>query len=190
MESIFDGGFWDHPKGRRPGKEIPVNTQFDWGRAALDHPFCLFLLQRTGGRFLYEVEPANILAFMDKRHLSADADKEQFTREQRMQIELDNPMHLDFHPVLHLNGKELHFSHGYGTSYIPCLPDSSAAGAEQDSKQAVAHYQLDTALGWVIQRFSYPWATRKKPEIKHLSVTMVQQEVSIPGPHFQVRKAR
>ena len=105
-----------------------------------------------------------------------------------MQMELDNPMHLDFHPVLRLNGKELHFSHGYGTSYIPCLPDGSAAEAEQDSKQAMDHYQLDAALGWVIQRFSYPWATRKKPEIKHLSVTMVQQEASIPGPHFQAEK--
>ena len=187
-EVTFDGSFWDHPKGQRHGKEIPVNTQFDWAGRHWIIPSVYSCSKGLVVDFCMQVEPADILAFMDKWRLSAGADEEQFTREQRMQMELDNPMHLDFRPILQLNGKELHFSHGCGTSYIPCLPEGFAAEAEQDSKQAVAHYQLDTALGWVIQRFSYPWATRKKPEIKHLSVTMVQQEVSIPGPHFQVEK--
>lgn len=187
-KATFDGSFWGHPKGQRPGKEIPVNTQFDWAGRHWIIPSVYSCSKGLVVDFCMRVEPADILSFMDKWHLCADADEEQFTREQRMQMELDNPMCMDFRPILRLNGKELRFSHGCEVSYIPCLPGRSAAEAEQDSKQAIAHYQLDTAFGWVIHRFSYPWATKKKPEIKHLSATMVQQEVSISGPHFQVEK--
>ena len=88
---IFDGGFWDHPKGRRPGKEIPVNTQFDWAGRYWIIPSVYSCSKGLVVDFCMQVESANILAFMDKWHLSADADKEQFTWEQRMQMELDNP---------------------------------------------------------------------------------------------------
>ena len=86
---IFDGGFWDHPKGRRPGKEIPVNTQFDWAGRYWIIPSVYSCSKGLVVDFCMQVESANILAFMDKWHLSADADKEQFTREQRMQMELE-----------------------------------------------------------------------------------------------------
>lgn len=185
-EVTFDGSFWGHPKGQRPGKEIPVNIQFDWAGRHWIMPSVYSCSKGLVVDFCMQIDPATILAFMDKWHLNADVDEEQFTREQLMQIELDNPMTLDFHAVLQLNGKDLTFSHGCGTSYIPCLPGGSAAN--QDAQRIMEHYQLDTTFGWVIKRFCYPWITRKKPEIKNLSVTMVQQEVSIHGPHFQAEK--
>ena len=185
-EVTFGGNFWGHPKGQRPGKEISVKAQFDWAGRHWIVPSIYSCSKGLVADFCMQVEPAEILAFMDKWHLNADADEEQFSQEQRMQLELDNPMTLDFQPVLRLNGKSLNFSHGCGASYIPCLPGGSAA--DRDAQRILEHYQLDTSFGWVIHRFSYPWTTRKKPEIKQLSATMVQQEIFIPGPHFQVEK--
>ena len=49
------------------------------------------------------------------------------------------------------------------------------------------HYGLDPNFGWMLWRSAYPWATKRKPEIRSLSLTIIQDPVSIPGPHFQVR---
>ena len=51
-------------------------------------------------------EAEDIRAFIDKWHLNADNDScENFTREEQMQMELDNPLSLNFEPSLVMNGK-------------------------------------------------------------------------------------
>ena len=40
-----------------------------------------------------------------------------------MQIDLDNPLCLDFIPRLELNGKTMLTSHGCSVVFNPCLPD-------------------------------------------------------------------
>ena len=56
-----------------------------------------------------------------------------------------------------------------------------------EARLAVEHYGLDPNFGWMLWRSAYPWATKRKPEIRSLSLTIIQDPVSIPGPHFQVR---
>lgn len=102
-----------------------------------------------------------------------------------MELELDNPLCLHFNPRLELNGRELRTSHGCAVTYNPCLPDGM--GIELEAKWAVEHYGLDTSYGWVICRDAFPWEYKRRPEIKTLSLTMEQQPVSIPGPHFTVK---
>lgn len=102
-----------------------------------------------------------------------------------MQLQLDNPLHLDFTSTVHVNGKVLGNTRSCGTTYNPCLGAEYAANHE--AMQIMEHYGLDTHFGWVILRSSYPWATKRRPEIRNLSVTMRQDAVFIPGPHFHVR---
>ena len=102
-----------------------------------------------------------------------------------MELELDNPLCLHFNPRLDLNGKKLRTSHGCSVTYNPCLPDGM--GIELEAKWAVEHYGLDTSYGWVICRDAFPWVSKRGPEIRTLSLTMEQQPVSIPGPHFTVK---
>ena len=118
-----------------PAKKFPPNTQFDWAGRHWIIPSVYSCSKGLVVDFCMQVEPTAILAFMDKWHLNSDANEEQFTREQRMQMELDNPMHLDFHPVLHLNGKRAPFF-----SWLWNILHSLSAGqicgeAEQDSKK-------------------------------------------------------
>ena len=57
-----------------------------------------------------------------------------------------------------------------------------------ETKWAMDHYGLDYDCGWVICRNAFPWAGRRRPVIKTLSVTMEQQSVRIPGPHFKLHE--
>lgn len=57
---------------------------------------------------------------------------------------------------------------------------------EDEAKRAVEHYGLDLNDAWVILRSSYPWATKRKPDIRQLSVAMLPDAVSVPGPHFRI----
>ena len=46
-------------------------------------------------------------------------------------------------------------------------------------------YGLDTSYGWMIFRAAFPWTSKRRPEIKALSLTMEQQSRRVPGPHFK-----
>lgn len=100
-----------------------------------------------------------------------------------MQIDLDNPLCLDFIPRLELNGKTMLTSHGCSVVFNPCLPDGVINEAE--AKWALEHYDLDTSYGWMIFRAAFPWTSKRRSEIKALSLTMEQQSCRVPGPHFK-----
>ena len=100
-----------------------------------------------------------------------------------MQIDLDNPLCLDFIPRLELNGKTMLTSHGCSVVFNPCLPDGVINEAE--AKWALEHYDLDTSYGWMIFRAAFPWTSKRRPEIKALSLTMEQQSCRVPGTTFQ-----
>ena len=102
-----------------------------------------------------------------------------------MELELDNPLCLHFNPRLELNGNELRTSHGCAVTYNPCLPDGMSI--ESEAKWAAEHYGLDTSYGWVVCRDAFPWVSKRRPEIRTLSLIMEQQLVSVPGPHFTVK---
>lgn len=183
-EVSFDGGFWGSRQGH-PGKELPIHKEFDWAGHHWVIPSIYLCGKGVVVDFCMQVEPADICDFMEKWTLSPENEVEQhFTQEQQMKLDLDNPMRVEFHSLLHLNGKELCSTHGYGTSYNPCL--GAEYVVEDDAMRAVEHYGLDLNYAWVILRSSYPWATKRKPAIRNLSVAMIPDKVSIPGPHFQI----
>ena len=106
-----------------------------------------------------------------------------FTQEQQLQIDLDNPLCLDFIPRLELNGKIMQTSHGCSVVFNPCLPDGMIN--ELEAKWALEYYNLDISYGWMIFRAAFPWTSKRRPEIKSLSLTMEQQSHRVPGPHFK-----
>mgnify|MGYP006995882770 FL=1 len=129
-------------------------------------------------------EAKDIRRFIAKWNLTAENDSEEnFTQEQQMQIELENPLGLDFSAQIELNGKTLQSFHGCAVGISPCLPDGAAN--EKVAQVAAAHYGLDDSYGWTIYRQSYLWAGKRRPEIRSLSLTMKQQPCCVPGPHFR-----
>ena len=181
---FFDGGFWGSGRGR-PGKEVAIHKEFDWAGHHWVIPAVYFCGKGMVVDFCMRIEPAAIHTFLKKWDISPENEAElHFTRAQRMELDLENPMRAEFNSVLCLNGRELYSTCGYGTSYNPCLGPEHAV--KDEAKQVVEHYGLDPNCAWFILRSSYPWATKQKPKLRNLSVTMIQDKVSIPGPHFQI----
>lgn len=72
-------------------------------------------------------EAEDIRRFIAKWNLTAENDSaENFTQEQQTQMELENPLCLDFSTKIELNGKTILPSHGCAVSISPCLPDGVA----------------------------------------------------------------
>ena len=181
----FEGSFWGHQGRDRAGTEIPLGKQFEWAGRHWLVPAAYSCSKGLVVDFCMRVEPEAIRAFRKKWDLTPENDGcETLTREQQMEQERDDPLCFDFHPCLKLNGKKMRPSHGCSVTYDPCLPDGVTM--ELAAQWAAAHYGLDTAYGWVICRNAFPWAGRRRPVIQTLSLTMEQEPVPVPGPHFTV----
>ena len=181
----FDGSFWGHYGKDRAGAEICIGKEFEWARHHWLIPAAYSCGKGLVVDFCMRVEADEIRSFMKKWNLNVENDScDQFTTEQQMELDMDNPLCLNFVPRLELNGKKLQTSHGCAVTYNPCLPDGVVN--ELEAKWAIDHYGLDAAYGWVIYRYTFPWMRKRRPEIQTLSLTMEQQRSSIPGPHFKI----
>ncbi len=182
----FERGFWGgHGKGKA-GTEILINQEYEFAGHKWIVPAVYSCGKGLVADFCMQVPVEEIRAFMDKWSLIFDEDwTPHFTKEERLELDADNPMSLDFRPKAILNGKELHCSHGYGTSYNPCVPQGFTN--ELDAKWVMDHYGLDSTCGWSIWRYSFPWATVKRPKIKSLSMHLCPKPVALLGPHFRVK---
>lgn len=181
----YDGNFWGHQGRSHAGKEISIGKQFEWAGHYWLIPSVYSCSKGVVVDFCMRVDADKIRAFMKKWNIGQENDScENFTREQWMKMELENPLCLDFKPQLELNGHELRTSHGCSVSYNPCLPDGMVL--ELEAKWTVEHYGLDKSYGWVIYRNAFPWEYKRRPEIKTLSLIMEQRPMSLPGPHFTV----
>ena len=180
----FEGNFWGHSGKDHAGTEIRLNKQFDWARHHWVIPAAYSCSKGLVMDFCMRTPEEDIRKFITKWDLHPENDScEYFTQEQQMQIDLDNPLCLDFIPRLELNGKTMLTSHGCSVVFNPCLPDGVINEAE--AKWALEHYDLDTSYGWMIFRAAFPWTSKRRPEIKALSLTMEQQSCRVPGPHFK-----
>ncbi len=179
----FEGNFWGGSgHGERAGKEISLNKNFCWQDENWTIPAVYTSSKGLVIDFCLQVPPERICDFMNKWNLSADKDEMDYTEEQRMQIDAENPLAVDINPKVILNGTELTSSHGSGLSWNPCLPE----GKSPEAWSVIQHYDLDPEQGYMICRQAFLWKTKRKPQIKTLRVWLERQPVSIPGPHFQV----
>lgn len=180
----FEGNFWGHSGKDRAGVEIKLNQQFDWAGHHWIVPTVYSCGKGLVVDFCMRAEAEDIRRFIAKWSLTAENDSaENFTQEQLMQMELDNPLDLAFSAKIALNGKTIQSSHSCAVGVIPCLPDGAAN--EKVAQAAATHYGLDDSYGWMIYRESYPWGRKRRPEIQSLSLTMEQQPCRVPGPHFK-----
>jgi len=184
----FDSGFWGHSGKDKAGTEIPTRQEFEFAGRKWVIPAIYSCGKGLVVDFCMQVLAGEIRAFMDKWDLSpANERQRRFSREERLEVEAENPMVLDFTSKAIVNGKALRSSHGCGISYNPCMPKDWAN--EPQAEWIMDHYELDRSDGWMIWRAAYPWATKRRPNIKTLSLALYPNPVSLPGPRFRIRGA-
>ncbi len=183
----FNGNFWGHHGKDRAGTEIPLGKEFTWANHSWIIPAAYSCSKGLVMDFCMRVEPEEIQNFIRKWNLNPENDSdENFTQEQQMQMEWENPCCLHFRPQLVCNGKTLRTSHGSGICFYPRMLEGWADQTE--ANWAVQHYGLDPAYCWVICRSAFPWAGKRRSQAKTLSLTMEEQPGQLPGPHFKTHQ--
>lgn len=178
----FDGSFWGGYRRGRAGEEISLNRQLVWDGETWYVPAIYLCGKGLVMDLCMRVPAERIRSFMDKWGLSPESDGAHLTEEQRQEIAAENPLDIHAMPSISLCGTTLSGAHGCGISWNPCFPEHNDAAAEH----AIRHYGLDPACGWAIRRASFSWAGKRRPQLKALSVTLVEEATAVPGPHFHV----
>jgi hypothetical protein len=178
----YKGSFWGHHGRERAGKEMAIRKQFSWGEKNVYIPAVYACSKGLVVDYCIQIPREYIQAFMNKWNLTIENDGSDFTHEQRLKIDDENPLSMNMRSEVVLNGKVLTRSNGCGLSWNPCFPELNGI----ESKGVLEHYGLDASFGWVIWRYAFPWATKNMPLITTLDVTLKQGLVAIYGPHFHV----
>ena len=150
----FDGNFWE-PSGKgHAGTEIRLDRQFEWTGHHWIIPSAYSCNKELILDFCMCTPVEDIREFMKKWDLTPENDScLNFTQEQQLQIDLDNPLCLDIIPCLKLNGTTMQASHSCSVVFNPCLPDE--INNEPEAKWVLKHYELDTSYGWMIFRVAF-----------------------------------
>ena len=170
-------------KRRQAGKEVSLQKTFRWGEELWHIPAMYLCAQGLVLDLCMETEPERVKAFIDKWELHREQER-RFSKGEIRQIEREHPLNADIRPELTLNGKLLQAEHGTGTTWIPasCLPEGLET--ETEAKYTLTHYGLDPSKAWAVRRWAFRWATKRRPEIRSLQLTMVREHTDIPAAQF------
>ena len=180
----FEHGFWNRNAKGKPGEEIAINKTFSWGNEIWHIPAVYSCSKGIVVDFCIEIQPEKEKAFIDKWYPVLSKD-ENISNELREQIEQENPIDVNFRTHLKVNGKPVIAKHGNSVQWLPesCLPDG--VKNESESKEIIRHYGLDETKVWSFHRWSFPWSSKRKPEIKYISLKLERDPVTIQGVHFK-----
>lgn len=176
----FEGGFAGAGGRTKPGEALETGCTFDWAGEC----WCVPAVYACGKGLVADVcrrIPADMMrAFLEKWALSPEEDGADRTADQRLQIEAENPLELEAAYTVEINGRAAPQSKAARTWWLPMYPDACGG----DARAAVAHYGLDAADCWVIERVSFPWATARRPQLRTLRLTLAQQPQRLPVGRF------
>ncbi|MGN0479629.1 MAG: riboflavin biosynthesis protein RibF [Hominenteromicrobium sp.] len=178
----FGSGFRGRRSRKRAGREIPVNKSFSWGGQSWRVPSVYACGAGLVVDFCMEVGPERLSAFLEKWKA---ADEERLTDEQRERIEAENPLHPAFSAAAAVNGRTLSEKQWSGVSWVPASCRAAEELPDEEAARVLGHYGLDASRGWAIRRVSFPWATKRRPALRTLSLTLTQEPKPVPGPHFK-----
>ena len=176
----FDGGFWSNDG--TSGKEIRVEKRFSWCEEKWYIPAIYLCDEGIVVDYCKEAECAAIKAFIDKWDL-LNEHKNQYSKEQREQIVQEQPLNANVRVSAIINSRLLREKNGYGISWVPSalLP---SADRDNDVTKLMDHYELDTDIGWSINRCCIPWGDEKPTDIHSMELCFEPSETKISGLRF------
>lgn len=187
----FEGGFGSRHYGHdKPGQEIPVSKTFSWGGRVWHIPAVYSCGKGLVVDLCVEIDPGKLWAFLEKWKPLTEGDRGP-TQEEQERMQAENPMTVDYDPKVTVNGRELRGRSGNGSVWVPMYlrPEGEQGRYTQqdwESLWLMEHYGLDPEKGWTFLRESFPWATKTRPTLKTVSLSLEQSPVSVPGPRFTV----
>lgn len=186
----FEGNFQAHYGRDHAGAELEIGKELEWCGHRILVPAAYVCGRGLVVDFCLRVEADEMQAFTKKWGLNPKTGEQQedtreFSPEEQMRIDAENPLAIEFRPELVLNGQHLEMSQSCGVSASPCMP---VGWMDEEAAYVMKHYDLDRNAGWQITRASFPWKTSRRPKIWTLEVILKPGETAFLGPHFRVQK--
>ena len=166
----WDGDFFDADPESIGAEPVAVNAYFHW--AGLDW-FVPEVYPFEQGVILYllgKADPDLIPVYHYEYYISPEANE-------RMMAE--NPLNLNVRPNVMINDLALRPSGSTGMHWIP------GQGFNLECKWVLQHYELDLDSAWQINRIRFFWPVCGKMDIDKMSITMIQDQISVSGTHFK-----
>lgn len=179
----FDGCFFENHSTKRGSKEIKINKIFDWDGQNVHIPSIYLSTKGLIVDILLETDKEKVWKFIEKFDLINDEYGSSLTKDQRDELERENPLHFSFNTTIMVNKKLIKQCRGSACTWIPNLPEEKCPS--QEAKEAIDHYGMDPEKAWSVHRVRFEWATVKRPNIKDLSIMLSSDKSYFPAEHFK-----
>lgn len=166
----------------KPGTELRLDRLFTWaGREC-----CVPAVYSCAKGLVMDVGMSapveEVLAFMARWAPQGKASYSDFSKADRMRIEYEHPLSLDFSASVTVNGRVLDSEGASGWGWAPI-----EGWENREAQRSVEHYGLDPGRCWQFSRIRFPWKRRMK--INSLSAVLTARKADIPGESFTVSGA-
>lgn len=166
----------------KPGTELRLDRRFTWA----GHECCVPAVYSCAKGLVMDVAMSapveDVLAFMARWAPQGKARYSDFSKADRMRIEYEHPLSLDFSASVTVNGRVLDSEGASGWGWAPI-----EGWENREAQRAVEHYGLDPGRCWQFSRIRFPWKRRMK--IKSLDAVFTPERVDVPGECFTVSRA-
>lgn len=179
----YDGSFTETYSNKKSGKEIKLDKTFRYKNLSWFIPAIYSCSDGIVMDIIIKIPKTKIKNFIKKWKIDENSQYEDFDRITSMRIEAENPLNIDFDIDLKINNKTTNFERGTSATYSPLKKHQ-----DNTSKWIINHYSLDENSNYIIERRSFPWATKKKPKIKNISLSLSYRKKPQPGNIIEINK--
>ncbi len=164
----------DH-KGERAGEPMELDAHFSWGENEFYVPCAYICGKGLVLDIFFEADSEKTQAFLF-RYLNVSSEEEH----DRMRDE--NPLLLNYRASVSINGAQMKEKRAEGGVWAEGFEFYESA----EMREVLEHYGMDTGKCWNWYRISFPWATKSKPKIRSLSLSLTERPKSVRGDCFRV----
>jgi len=176
----YEGDFF--PERGKGGSETVLNGSFVWNKRKWFVPSVYLCARNVVVADIFaEIPPEEFLQF--KEDVLSGAGAARLTEEDEEKFRRLNPVNVDFHPTLTVNGAELPNKRGRGETWFPASCRDSGAEEDVRAKYIAEHYGLDLSRIWVMRRCAFLSETGIET-ITSLRLKMEGDAEFYPGMHF------
>ncbi|MBQ8497730.1 MAG: hypothetical protein IJ489_09805 [Clostridia bacterium] len=163
--------FNDHKGGEKAGEALPLDAQFTWGGYAFYIP-CAYVCGKGLVLDIFaEADTETARTYLFKELYADDG-----------QTDMENPFAFDYRTYVTVNGNRMREK----SSQCGYWAKGYDSYESEDVREILMHYGLDTEKCFLYRRIRFPWATKSRPKIKNLTVSMEQRPISMKGERFRV----
>lgn len=166
----------------KPGTELRLDRRFTWAGRECCVPAVYSCAKGLVMDVAMSAPVEEVLAFMARWAPQGKARYSDFSKADRMRIEYEHPLSLDFSASVTVNGRVLDSEGASGWGWAPI-----EGWENREAQRAVEHYGLDPGRCWQFMRIRFPW--KRRMEIKSLDAVFTPERVDVPGECFTVSRA-